>query len=132
MLVTMLKCKLHNATVTQVRPDYQGSVAIDADLMKLANIIPNERVEIYNATNGERFATYAILAAKGSKKISVQGAAAHKVNKGDKVIICAYGQMEEKIAREYDPNIVLLDDENNITDSKIKKKIEQVIKKKAS
>lgn len=113
-LLTLLKGKLHRAAVTGANLEYEGSVAIDSDLMKAANILPYEQVDIYNITNGERFTTYAITAPGGSKTISIQGAAAHKASVGDRVIIVAYIQMSEEEALEHKPSNILLDKENNM------------------
>jgi aspartate 1-decarboxylase len=115
MQLTLLKCKLHRACVTHAELDYEGSCAIDADLMALAGIREYEQIQIYNVTNGERFTTYAILADAGSKVISVNGAAAHKANPGDRVIICAYAGMDEAEAERFKPSLVYLD-ENNLVE----------------
>ncbi len=112
MQITMLKSKIHRATVTETNRDYEGSVAIDADLMKEVELLPYERVEIYNITNGERFATYAIEAEGGSGRISIQGAAAHKAETGDLVIICSYAQMTMEEAREFKPKRIVVDGRN--------------------
>ncbi len=114
MLLTLLKSKLHNARVTEANIDYEGSVAIDEDLLDEANMLLSEKVEIYNITNGERFATYTIPAPRGSKMIGIQGAAAHKANKGDRVIICTYCQLEEKEAKKHKPIVKILDENNNV------------------
>lgn len=113
MLLTMLKSKLHRATVTGVDIDYEGSVGIDLDLMRISGILPNQRVEIYDITNGARLATYAIPLPQGSRAIQINGAAAHLVNEGDKVIICTYAQVDDRDARDFSPRVVLLDDANN-------------------
>lgn len=112
---TMLKCKLHRARVTHSERDYEGSIAIDARLLEAADICEHERVEVYNVTNGERFATYAILAEAGSGIVSVNGAAAHKAAPGDIVIVCAYVDCEEKELIGYQPRLVYLDAQNRIT-----------------
>ena len=114
MLVTMLKGKLHRARVTHANLEYEGSVAIDVDLMKAAGILPHEQVDIYNITSGERFTTYAITAEGGSGTIGIQGAAAHKAKENDLVIICAYCRMEEEKAKEFKPKAILLDENNRI------------------
>ena len=108
MLLTLLKSKLHRATVTAADLEYEGSVGIDADLLDLAGILPHERVEIYDITNGARLATYAIALPAGTRAVQINGAAAHLVNVGDRVIICAYAQMEEAAARVFSPTVVLL------------------------
>lgn len=114
MLLTMLKAKLHRATVTGADLHYEGSIAIDRDLLDLAGILPNEQVDIYNIDNGERLTTYAIEAARGSRTIALNGAAARKAMVGDKVIIAAYGQVEAERARNYSPTVVLLGEGNEV------------------
>ncbi len=114
MLLTMLKAKLHRATVTGADLHYEGSVAIDRDLLDLAGILPNEQVDIYNIDNGERLTTYAIEGARGSKVIALNGAAARKAMVGDKIIIAAYGQVEAEKARNYQPTVVLLGEGNEV------------------
>jgi aspartate 1-decarboxylase len=114
MQLTLLKAKLHRAKVTQTDLQYNGSVSIDEELLEQANILPNERVEIYNITNGHRFATYAIPAIRGSRKIGINGAAAHLTKVNDLVIICSYALMNEDEAVKFSPKLILLDEENNI------------------
>ena len=115
MQITMLKAKLHRACVTDACVDYEGSCAIDADLLKLSGIREYEQIQIYNITNGERFTTYAIQAEAGSRIISVNGAAAHKASVGDRVIICSYARMTEAQADEHKPALVYLDENNHVT-----------------
>lgn len=115
MQLTLLKCKLHRACVTHAELDYEGSCAIDSDLMALSGIREYEQIQIYNVTNGERFTTYAIRAEAGSRVISVNGAAAHKANPGDRVIICAYAAMDEAEADRFKPSLVYLDEHNRVT-----------------
>jgi len=115
MLLTLLKCKLHRACVTHSELDYEGSCAIDRDLMDLAGIHPFEQIQIYNVTNGERFTTYAIEAEAGSRIISVNGAAAHKAAPGDRIIICAYGQLDQSEIESYKPVLVYLNEHNRVT-----------------
>lgn len=114
MQLTMLKCKLHRARVTHAELDYDGSCAIDSRLLDLAGLLEFEQIQIYNITNGERFTTYAIRAEAGSGIISVNGAAAHKARVGDRVIICAYGEMEEGAARVFKPRLVYCDEANRV------------------
>ncbi len=114
MQLTVLKCKLHRACVTHAELDYEGSCAIDRDLMDLAGILPYEQIQIYNIANGERFTTYAIEAEAGSRVISVNGAAAHKANPGDRVIICAYAGMDQSAAASYKPSLVYLNEFNMV------------------
>ena len=112
MQLTLLKCKLHRACVTHAEVDYEGSCAIDEELMRLADIREFEQIQVYNVSNGERFTTYAIRAEAGSRVISVNGAAAHKASPGDRVIICAYGVMSEAEADTYKPSLVYLNEQN--------------------
>ena len=115
MQLTVLKAKLHKASVTHSELEYEGSCAIDANLLDKAGIHEYEQIQIYNITNGERFITYAIRAEKSSRIISVNGAAAHKAKLGDRVIICSYGTIKEKEISSYNPTLVYLDQDNNIT-----------------
>jgi aspartate 1-decarboxylase len=114
MQLILLKCKLHRACVTHAEVDYEGSCAIDTELMDLAGIREYEQVQIYNVTNGERFTTYAICAQNGSGIISVNGAAAHRAAPGDRVIICAYATMDEKEAAGFKPRLVYLNERNRV------------------
>lgn len=109
---TMLKSKIHRATVTEANLDYEGSITIDPILLEASDILPFERVEVYNIDNGERFATYAIVGDVGSGVICVNGAAAHLVKPGHKVIIASYVQMEDREIRSFQPRIVLVDGQN--------------------
>jgi len=115
MHITMLKNKLHQARVTHSELEYEGSCAIDGLLLKEAGIQEYEQIHIYNLANGERFTTYAIRAQDGSGLISVNGAAAHKANPGDRVIICSYVQLDQKEAANFKPKLVYLDEQNNVT-----------------
>ena len=115
MQLTMLKSKLHRACVTHAELDYEGSCAIDIALMRQANILPYEQLHIYNVTNGERFITYAIEAEEGSRIISVNGAAAHKANPDDRIIICTYTTLEQQEAKAFKPSLVYLDENNRVT-----------------
>ncbi|MBI3899872.1 MAG: aspartate 1-decarboxylase [Gammaproteobacteria bacterium] len=111
----MLKSKIHRARVTHAELDYEGSVAVDERLLEAAGVREYERVEIYNVRNGERFATYAIRAEAGSGIISINGAAAHKAQPGDIVIICTYAEYEEKELVAFKPHLVYVDEKNRIT-----------------
>lgn len=102
------------ARVTQAELWYDGSCAIDSDLVKLAGLREFERIDIYNVDNGERFSTYVILAEAGSKTISMNGAAARKVQVGDRVIIAAYGQFDEAEAAKHKPKLVYLAEGNAV------------------
>lgn len=115
MQLTLLKAKIHRATVTHAELHYEGSCAIDGRLLDIAGIREYERVEIYNINNGERFATYAIRSEDGSGMISINGAAAHKAEPGDLVIICAYGGCDEAEAAKFRPTLVYVDRQNRLT-----------------
>ena len=115
MNLTLLKSKLHRVTVTHAELDYEGSCAIDRNLLKLANIREHEQLHIYNVTNGERFITCAIVAEAGSGIISINGAAAHKATPVDKIIICTYAEMSETEADRFKPALIYVDDNNHIT-----------------
>src|ERR1700753_2491606 len=110
MLLTMMKAKLHRATVTQADLEYEGSISIDRDLLDASGILPHEQVDVLNINNGQRFTTYAIEAPRGSRVIAVNGAAARLVQKGDKVIVVTYGMLAAEEARNYAPTVVLLDE----------------------
>ena len=115
MLVTMLKCKLHRATVTECDLNYEGSISIDRKLIDACGFLINERVEIYNIDNGERLTTYVIEGKSGSGEIGLNGAAARKACAGDKLIICAYVSMDVEDAHSFEPKIVVCNSKNKIT-----------------
>ena len=112
---TMMKSKIHRATVTDANLHYQGSVTVDPLLLAEADILENERVEIYDVTNGNRFATYAIPGAPGKGEICLNGAAAHLVAKGDLVILATYAEYEDAEARAHKPTVVFVDEQNRST-----------------
>jgi len=114
MFCTMLKAKLHRARVTHSELEYEGSCAIDGKLLELSGIREYEQIEIYNVTNGERFTTYAIRAEDDSGVISVNGAAAHKANPGDVIIICAYVSLDEQELAKFKPRLVYLGEGNEV------------------
>jgi len=115
MRKTMLNAKLHRVTVTHSELDYEGSVALDSALLDAAQIREYEQVEVYNVTNGERFTTYAIRAERNSGIISVNGAAAHRANPGDVVIICTYVSLDESELKQFKPKLVYVDKQNRIS-----------------
>ena len=115
MQYTMLKSKLHHARVTHAELEYDGSCAIDGALLEVAGIHEYEQIQIYNMANGERFTTYAIRAQDGSGIISVNGAAAHKANPGDRVIICTYTVLNQHELANFKPTLVYLDEQNRIS-----------------
>lgn len=116
MLRTMLKSKIHRATVTQADLHYVGSVTIDADLMDAADILEGEQVTIVDIDNGNRLVTYAITGQRGTGVIGINGAAAHLIHPGDLVILIAYATIEDSLARTYQPRIVFVDTENRQLD----------------
>lgn len=111
---TLLKSKIHRATVTDANLHYQGSVTVDPLLMEAADLLHHERVEIYNVTNGERFATYAIPGKRGAGEIVINGAAAHKATTGDVVILATYATYSDQEARAHKPSLVFVDEKNRI------------------
>jgi len=111
---TMLQAKLHRVRVTQSELHYEGSCAIDDDLLDASGIREYQQIDIYNVTNGERFTTYAIRAQRGSRTISVNGAAAHKASPGDILIIAAYSVYSEMEMQKYHPQLVYVDEHNQI------------------
>ncbi|MGE4546052.1 MAG: aspartate 1-decarboxylase [Pedobacter sp.] len=108
----MLKSKIHRATVTGADLDYEGSVTIDSELLKLADILPYEAVDIWNVTYGTRFQTYAIEGQPGSGVICINGAAARMVSRGDKVIIASWLDIDADKAAAYEPKLVFVDEKN--------------------
>jgi len=117
MLRTMLKSKIHRATVTEADLDYVGSVTVDEDLMNAADLLPGEQVAIVDVTNGARLETYVITGERGSGVLGINGAAAHLVHPGDVVILIAYGLMDRAEATSYRPRVIFVDEANKIVDS---------------
>lgn len=115
MQINMLKSKIHRATVMQSELDYVGSITIDEELMEAAGIYEYEKVQIADVDNGNRFETYVIAGEKGSGMICLNGAAAHMVSLGDKVIIMSYVQMTPEEIKDNKPKVVFVDDDNKIT-----------------
>lgn len=116
MLLTALKAKIHCATVTEANLNYMGSITIDETLLEVAGILPNEKVQVVNNNNGSRLETYVIKGARDSGIICLNGAAARLVQPGDVVIIIAYALMTEEEQKNYQPNIVIVDQTNRITE----------------
>jgi aspartate 1-decarboxylase len=114
MRLTMMKCKLHRAVVTQADLHYEGSISIDRDFLEAAGLLPNEQVDVLNINNGERFTTYAIEAPRGSRTFGINGAAARLAQVGDRIIVVAYAQMEAAEAEQHDPAVVLFDEHNQV------------------
>ncbi len=117
MLLTLCKSKLHRATVTQAELHYEGSITIDAALLRAANILAFERVQVVDVANGARFVTYAIEGKAGSGTACVNGAAARLVQVGDPIIVITYAQMSPDEARRHRPTIVLLNADNSIRET---------------
>ena len=114
MLVTLMKSKIHRARVTDANLNYVGSITIDEELMEKADIVRNEKVQVVNNNNGNRFETYVIPGEKGSGTICLNGAAARLVHPGDIIIILSYAIFEKKEALEFKPRIIFLDDKNKV------------------
>ncbi|HEY3859117.1 MAG TPA: aspartate 1-decarboxylase [Gammaproteobacteria bacterium] len=114
MQVTLLKAKLHRARVSHAELDYEGSCAIDSQLLDAAGMHDYEQIQIYNVTNGERFTTYAMRAEAGTGIISINGAAAHRAKPGDIIIICAYCQMNAAEAMNHKPRLIYLNEHNKV------------------
>ena len=112
--LTMLKAKIHRATVTECDLDYEGSIAIDPDILDAAGLLPFEQVDIYNINNGERIHTYVIAGKRGSGEIGLNGAAARKAVRGDRIIICGYCSMPAEQAENHQPTIILMGENNKI------------------
>src|SRR5438445_7424947 len=112
MIRTMLKSKIHRATVTEARVDYVGSITIDSELMELADIVPYEKVLVADIDNGARLETYAIEGAPGSGVMCMNGAAARLVCKGDKIIVMSFAEYEDGVARTHRPLAIFVDEEN--------------------
>ena len=115
MTFDMLYSKIHRATVTDANLNYVGSITVDEELMQAAQLRVGQKVEIVNVNNGERFSTYIIKGKAGSKDMCLNGAAARKVEIGDKIIVIAYASYSESELENYKPTVVLVDDKNNIT-----------------
>jgi aspartate 1-decarboxylase len=111
---TLLKSKIHRATVTRADLHYEGSITIDRDLLDAADIVPHEQVDVYNITSGTRLTTYAIPGPRASGEIGINGAAAHLVDAGDLVIIASYARYEEAEVRRHEPRVILVDEHNSV------------------
>lgn len=114
MFITCLKAKLHCATVTEANLNYMGSITIDERLLEASGILANEKVQIVNNNNGNRFETYVIVGEKDSGVICLNGAAARLVQPDDKVIIIAYAMMDEQEAKKFIPTVVMVDENNKV------------------
>lgn len=118
MFITLMKSKIHRATVTEANLNYVGSITIDEDLMDAGDIIKNEKVQIVNNNNGNRFETYVIPGERGSGMICLNGAAARLVHPGDVIIIISYGMLDRKEAKSFNPKIIFVDEYNRVADIK--------------
>lgn len=124
MYLSLLKCKLHGATVTDANLNYEGSIGIPRDLMDKAGLLPHERVDVLNFNNGARLTTYVLEYPSGSGHIVMNGPAAHLIKKGDKVIICAYASMEPKKAKKHQPTVIILGAGNKVKPTRTKAMID--------
>ena len=115
MLVKLLKSKIHNCFITDHNVDYEGSILINKTLMDAAGFLPNEKVHVLSVTSGERLETYVIEGESDSQDIIINGAAAHKIKTGEKVIIVSYALFKEEEADSHTPTVVYVDEENNLT-----------------
>ncbi|MEE9606215.1 MAG: aspartate 1-decarboxylase [Myxococcota bacterium] len=113
---TMLKSKIHGATVTEANVEYEGSITIDSELLRAADLLPYERVDVYDCTNGSRLQTYVIEGEPGSGEICVNGAAAHLVKPGDRVILCSYVQVDDAQAPGWEAIRIFVDEANRPRD----------------
>lgn len=115
MTITMLKAKIHRATVTQAELDYVGSITVDMDLLEQSGILEYEKVQIVDVNNGSRFETYTIAGERGSGVMCLNGAAARMVQTGDKIILMAYAQVTPEEAKELRPKVLFVDEKNQVT-----------------
>lgn len=111
---TLLKSKIHRATVTDADLEYVGSITLDPLLMEATDLVVHEKIEIYNVTNGERLSTYVIEGERGAGQVVLNGAAAHKVTAGDLVILCSYAELDESELADHQPKVVFVDEKNRI------------------
>ncbi len=118
MQVTMMRSKIHRATVTEANVNYIGSITIDEELLEQSGILVNEKVSVVNVTNGNRLETYAIAGERGSGTICMNGAAAHLASPGDIIIIIAYGIMDYEEAKNHRPRVIFIGEGNKIIDKK--------------
>ncbi len=114
MLLEIFKAKIHQATITQADLHYEGSLTVDMDLLEASGILPNEKVQVVNINNGNRFETYTIIGERGSGVIGLNGAAARLGLPGDKIIIISYAQMTPEEVQKFKPTVIVVDDKNKI------------------
>ncbi len=124
MYLSLLKCKLHGAVVTDANLNYEGSIGIPRDLMDKAGLLPHERVDVLNFANGARLTTYVLEYPAGSGHIVMNGPAAHLIKKGDKVIVCAYVSMKPKDAKKHKPKVIILGADNKVKPTRTKEMID--------
>lgn len=124
MYLSLLKCKLHGATVTDANLNYEGSIGIPRDLMDKAGLLPHERVDVLNFANGARLTTYVLEYPAGSGHIVMNGPAAHLIKKGDKVIVCAYVSLKPKDAKKHKPKVIILGADNKVKPTRTKEMID--------
>jgi aspartate 1-decarboxylase len=122
MRLSMFKSKIHRATVTEANFDYEGSVTVDQDLMDAAGMLAWEEVHVWNVDNGSRLTTYLLPGRRGSGMVCINGAAAHRVKPGHRVILATYAQMEEQQAKKHQPTVVLVDEKNRIRKTRHKER----------
>lgn len=120
---TFLYAKLHQARITHADLDYEGSFAIDQEILEASTILENEQIHVYNIDNAARFTTYAIAAQRGSRIMGANGACAHLVKPGDRVIICAYASMDKREYSVFKPTVLFLDSMNNYIPKKVESEI---------
>ncbi len=114
MLIQIMKCKLHKAQITYAHLDYEGSITIDEELMDMAGLLPGEKVQVVNKSNGERLETYVIVGERGKRQIGLNGPAARKGMVGDEVVIISYALMTPEEARSYTPKVIVLGENNGV------------------
>jgi aspartate 1-decarboxylase len=113
----MFKSKIHRATVTATNLNYEGSLTVDADLLKAAEILPYEQIHVWDVSNGARLVTYALPGPRGSGQVCVNGAGAHLIKPGDLVIVATYTLMSGRKAKKYEPTVVFVDEANKMRDA---------------
>jgi aspartate 1-decarboxylase len=118
MRLSMFKSKIHRATVTEANTDYEGSLTLDQDLMDAADMLPWEQVHVWDVDNGARLVTYLLPGPRGSGMVCINGAAAHLIKPGHKVILATYTQMNEDEARNHRPTVILVDESNRIRETR--------------
>jgi len=126
---SMFKSKIHRATVTDANLEYEGSITIDEDLIDAADMLPYEQIHIWNVDNGARLSTYILPGRRGSRTVCINGAAAHLVETGHRVILATFAEMDEREAAEYIPRVVVVDENNEVIH---RKHVEKAFRKSAA